>query len=473
MPPSVLEGLASLVDNSLVRQAEGSDGQPRYMMLETVREYGLEQLEASGEANDVRQRHVDWCLDLADLNWGTVVLGPVRAAWLDQLTAEHDNLRAALARLELEGDVETGLRLAGSLSPFWVFRGHLSEGSAWLQQALLGGGSAPAPVRARALFGLGRIAHQQGDYEQATELLRECLSLFREAGDQLSSMIPLLRLGTTATAQGLYERAEPLVEEALAMAQESEQVDWIALGQNELALVALGQGNVARAEALLTESLALHRQLDDPWGTANCLDALGLVDCERGEAARAVARYGESLALRRAVAGPGGIAEWLAGVATVAMGCGQAKPAARLFGAARALGDRAGFVFSMPQRAIYERSEAAARVALGDAEFIAAQDAGRVLPFEDTVAEATDALAAAARPVPAQRGGSVAAGAGLTPREEEILRLLVSGRSNPEIAEALYISRATARTHVSNILAKLGVGSRTEAADVAHRQHLV
>jgi predicted ATPase len=221
----ILDGLASLVDNSLVRQAEGSDGQQRFVMLETIREYGLEQLEARGEADEGFQRHVDWCLGLAERNWGTVVLGPVRAAWLDQLTAEHDNLRAALGRLELEGDAETGLRLAGSLSPFWVFRGHLNEGRGWLDRALLGGGTAPAHVRARALFGLGRIAHQQGDYGQATELLRECFSLFQEAGDRLSSMIPLLRLGTTATAQGLYERAEPVVAEALAMAQASGQSD--------------------------------------------------------------------------------------------------------------------------------------------------------------------------------------------------------------------------------------------------------
>jgi predicted ATPase/DNA-binding CsgD family transcriptional regulator len=470
--PSVLDGLVSLVDNSLVRRAEGLDGQPRYMMLETVREYGLEQLEACGEADDGLQRHVDWCLGLADQNWKAVVLGPLRAAWLNRLTTEHDNLRAALARLELEGDAGTELRLAGSLSPFWIFRGHLSEGRGWLERALARHAEVPAPVRARALFGLGRIAHQQGDYMQATDLLSESVARFRAAGDRLSGMIALLRLGSASIAPGHYDRAEPLVEEVLAMSQGSGQHDLIALGQYELALVALGQGDVARAEALLTESLDQHRSLDDPWGTAKCLDTLGLVDCEQGDAARAGARYHESLAMRRAVAEPGGFAEWLADVATLAMGCGQAKAATRLFGAARALGDQTGFVFFLPQRAIYERAEAAARAALGDLDFVAAQDAGRALPFEDAVAEATGVLAAAARPV--QPAGSAhAAEAGLTAREQEVLCLLVSGRSNPEIAEALFISRATARTHVGNILAKLGVGSRTEAADVAHRQHLV
>jgi DNA-binding CsgD family transcriptional regulator len=173
------------------------------------------------------------------------------------------------------------------------------------------------------------------------------------------------------------------------------------------------------------------------------------------------------------MAEPGGFAEWLAGVATIAMACGQAEQATRLFGAARALGDRTGFVLFLPQLAIYERAEAAARAALGNHGFAAAQDAGRALPFEDAVAGAIDVLATAARPAEPGGGRSHAAGAGLTVREHKVLRLLVSGRSNPEIAEALFISRATARTHVGNILAKLGVGSRTEAADVAHCQHLV
>ena len=154
--PSVLEGLASLVDNSLVRQVEGSDRQPRYVMLETVREYGLEQLEASGEADDGFQRHVDWCLGLAERNWEAIILRTDPGRLARSADHEHDNLRAALARLEIEGDAETGLRLAGSLSPFWVFRGHLSEGRGWLERALASGSRGARSVRAGALFGLGR-----------------------------------------------------------------------------------------------------------------------------------------------------------------------------------------------------------------------------------------------------------------------------------------------------------------------------
>jgi DNA-binding NarL/FixJ family response regulator len=144
-----------------------------------------------------------------------------------------------------------------------------------------------------------------------------------------------------------------------------------------------------------------------------------------------------------------------------------------LFGAARTVGDRNGFVFFLPQPPIHDRAEAATRAALAERACDPMQETGRALPFEDAVPEATDVRAAVPSPICARRAGSAGGGAGLTAREHEVLRLLVSGRSNPEIAAALFISRAAARTHVANILGKLGVGSRTEAADVAHRRQLV
>ena len=159
-------------------------------------------------------------------------------------------------------------------------------------------------------------------------------------------------------------------------------------------------------------------------------------------------------------------------MATLAVGGGQAETAARLLGATRALCHRAGCAFHLPLRAAYERAEADARTALGDGRFAAASVAGAALPFDEAVAEAAGVLATASAAAPLGQATG-AARAGLTLRELDVLRLLVAGRSNPEIAEALFITRATARTHVANILAKLGVGSRTEAADYAHRHGLV
>ena len=471
-PGAVLDGIASLADKSLLRQEVGPDGEPRYLMLETVREFGLERLEASGEAEAVRRAHAEWCLALAERNWAAVFLGPMRAEWLDRVTAEHDNLRAALAWLEGTGDAEAGLRLAGYLSPFWTIRSHFVEGQGWLERLLARGAGAPGPVRARALFGLGRIAHLQGEYGRASAALAESHALLLAAGDRVTGIMVLLRLGTTTAAQGDYPRAARLLEDALAMARDVANQYWTAVALSELGQVAFGRGDMARTAALTEEALALYERLADPWGTAVCLESLGLVACARGDLAGAAARFRESRALRWRVGEPVGVAAWLAGAATLAFASGLAERAARLFGAMRALFDRAEYAFQLLQRTTYERAEAKARAMLGEAGFAAAVEAGGALPFADAVAEAERVLADSA----SVRPGAIPVGtaaAGLTARERDVLRLLVAGRSNPEIAEALFVTRATARTHVANILAKLGVGSRTEAADYAHRHGLV
>jgi predicted ATPase len=139
-----LEGVTSLVDRSLLQQADGTDGEPRFVMLETVREFALELLEESGEEVEVRRRHATWCLRLAANAGPDLYGGPEQIRWLDRLEAEHDNLRAALEWAERTGTSETGLRLVGALYWFWYVRGHLSEGRRWLERALARGTHAPA-----------------------------------------------------------------------------------------------------------------------------------------------------------------------------------------------------------------------------------------------------------------------------------------------------------------------------------------
>jgi hypothetical protein len=189
-------------------------------------------------------------------------------------------------------------------------------------------------------------------------------------------------------AQGDYAGATRLLEDALAMARDAGHEDWTAITLSELALVAYGRGDMVRAAALADEALTLHQRLADPWGTAICLETLGLVALARGDLSDAAARYWESLALRQGVGEPGGYAAWLAGVATLAAEGGHAESAARLFGATRALSNRTGYLFHLPQRDTFERAEAQAREVLGAAGFAAASDAGRALPLEEAVAAA-------------------------------------------------------------------------------------
>ena len=394
----VLDGVASLAASSLLKRETGPDGEPRYRMLETVREFGLERLEASGESEAVRRAHASWCLALAEQNWEFVFMSPIRASWLNLISAEHDNLRAALTWLE-GGDAEAALQLAGHLSPYWFFRGHLVEGRGWLERLLALGRQASGPVRARALFGLGRIAHQRGEYGGASAALAESYALLQAAGDRRTGAMVLLRLGSTMTAQGDYDRAAQVLNEALAMSREMDHDDWTALARSELGHAAYGRGDLAAAAAWAQEALAGHQRLADPWGTALDLELLALIACTQGDPTAAASWFAESLESRRAVDEPGGLADWLAGAATVAAASGQAQPAVRLFAAARALGERTGYVFHLPRRATYERGEASAERGLGQRAVVAVREAGRVLPLEEAIAEAAalvDELAASA-----------------------------------------------------------------------------
>ena len=196
----VLDVLASLMDKSLLHRAETKDGEVHFWMLETVKEYVLERLEAAGEEEEIRRAHATHYLALAE-EARPELQGPRQTEWFDRLENEHDNLRTALRWAFEGGDPEMALRLTAKLWWFWYKRGHLSEARRWLEEALENSAS-PTPARAEALDGAGVLARNQSDYEQAQAWLEECLILRRKLGDKAGTSTVLIDLGTVAGDRG-------------------------------------------------------------------------------------------------------------------------------------------------------------------------------------------------------------------------------------------------------------------------------
>src|SRR6266487_2431878 len=339
MPADVLDGVASLIDKSLLRLLEQGGEEPRLLMLATIREYGLETLVASGEMESTRRAHASYYLRLseqAELELG----GPQQAAWLDCLEREHDNLRAALqGSLEQTGDDEAeqsigdgreiALRLGAALRLFWWGRGHWSEGRTFLERALAAGVSLAdtridPSVRAKALFAAAHLAFVQSDYARTEVLCEGSLALYRELGDQYGIAYSLYWLGNVAWVRGNTTAARSLIEEALALFREVDDREGAAGSLFSLALVASSQGEYARACALYEESLAIHRELGNKRGIAHSLSQLAqtLFDSQ-GEQARVRSLLEEGLALSREVGFKEGIAAARCLFGQVALGQGD------------------------------------------------------------------------------------------------------------------------------------------------------
>jgi predicted ATPase/DNA-binding CsgD family transcriptional regulator len=469
----VFEGIASLTDKSLLRQAEQDIDEPRYGMLETVREFGLEQMAASGEEEATRRAHADWYIQMAERTWEGFD-ARADAAWLDQIEADHDNIRAVLVWLDQTRDSAELLRLAGLLWPFWHRHSHRLEGRGWLARALdraLSKG-VPDAARPRPLYGAAYLARNRGEYDRANALATECLTLSVELGDDQAASRALQLLAFVSLAQGDYDRATTHAKEALALNEKlGDGGTWTAWVRSDLAMAAYGQGDLTFAAHILEETLDLYYTFAEPFGTALTLGYLGLVTTDQGDHEGAAARFAASLPLWQQMGNRENQSEWLASVAALAASRLEAERAARLFGAADALCNTLGHAFTLPERATFERGVDAARTSLGAAGFMIAEAAGQALPLERALAEASTFLTSVK--APETEPINKISDPGLTPREIDVLRLLVAGHSNPQIAETLFISPRTATTHVTNFLAKLGVTNRTEAAARATRDSLI
>ncbi|MCS7197191.1 MAG: tetratricopeptide repeat protein [Candidatus Bipolaricaulota bacterium] len=418
----IMDLLLNLVSKSLV---VFSDEDARYRLLETVRQYARDKLLETGEAVQVRTRHRDWFLALAE-RAESALQGPDQALWLKRLELEHDNLRAALEWSST--DPETGLRLASALWLFWYLRGYVSEGREWLKQFLEKAPEAPSSLRAKALYGASMLARAQDDYALATKLLEESLALYRAAKDNRGVALALGNLGIIAFARGDYARATKLHEESLEHFRQLHDKIGIASALSELGNVALYQNDLERAERLLEESLALSRAAQDDQGIALALRRLGAVLFQKGERARAKALLQESLELYRGLGAVPGLAsvfnslgmvalqegdlqragtllrqslahyrdvgdKWhialcLDRLAQVAAAQGDWKRAVRLMGAEEALREAIGAPLPPSEHAGHEQTLTKAHEHLDEESFAAAWADGYAMKFEEAIAYA-------------------------------------------------------------------------------------
>jgi len=293
----VPDGVGSLVDKSLLDQQEQASGEPRFRMLETIREYGLECLTVSGEEQAIRRAHAEYYLALVE-EAEPALMGPEQTSWLDRLEAEHDNVRAALHWAEEGGDAEIGLRLAGAVCQFWLIRGYLREGQERLARLLgLAEASPHTAVRAKVLTRAGHLAHNLGDFTAARALFEESLARWRALGDPQGIATSLNDVGWVVLCQGDYAMARSLSQESLARWRALGDPQGIATALHNLGRVAHCQGEYAAARALHQESLALRRAREDRRDIAFSLTHLGWAMHKQGDSRGATTLLEEALAL--------------------------------------------------------------------------------------------------------------------------------------------------------------------------------
>jgi predicted ATPase/serine/threonine protein kinase/DNA-binding CsgD family transcriptional regulator len=269
-----LDGIASLVDKSLLQQTEQEGEEPRFVMLETIRDYGLERLTVNGEMEATRQAHAVYYLALAE-EAEPQLLSNQQITWLELLDLEHENLRAAmhwlLERGQVEQNMEMALSLGAALEQYWVVRGYHNEGRTFLDRSLAASEGSATPVRAKALSAAGRLALNQGDFERGEVLCQQHLKLCRELGDTAGIALSLQRLAVVAWVRNNTTAAYALTEEALALWGELGDKSFIAWALNWLATMTCQQGEYARGLALCEESLAIYRQLENKMRMADVL----------------------------------------------------------------------------------------------------------------------------------------------------------------------------------------------------------
>ncbi|KAF0963186.1 protein kinase domain-containing protein [Rhodococcus sp. T7] len=464
-PDELLDTLTSLADKSiLIREEHGSV--VRFRMLETLREYGYEKLEQTGETVTLRRRHRNWYEALAlasEKEW----ISARQLDWIARLKREQPNLREAL-EFDVDDDPAAGLRTAAALFLFWSSQGIYNEGRRWLEQLIALQSGPPTREWAKAIYCASVMANVQGDLETGAALVAEGRTLAAQTSDPMMRAFVSFADGMLALLGGDPVRARSHLEPAFAEFSER--------GERTLAVAALYPLGTAYGLSGLTEEaverheriLAITKKYGEKMYRSHSLWALGIAEWQKGDADRAVRLLDEALELTKQVRSPRVVASCLAGLAWIGVEQHDALRAAVLLGAADELARAIGSSAVIHSNLIVYHEECAekARKKLGDKAFAAAKRKGEQLGFDAAIAyalhEQPSGVSTPDTDTPAQ----------LTKRELQVADLIAEGLTNQAIADRLVISPRTAQGHVEHILAKLGFTSRTQvAAWVVERTH--
>ena len=388
---SSLDSIAILVDHSMVRQVTDPDGDSRFSMLETIREYALEQLEASGEREDTEARKIAYLTALTEqAEFAPLVAG--REPLLAILEREDANIRDTLLWLLETGEQEHALRLAGALSFSWIAQSRYREVRSWLAPLLADRNLGNPTVRGRALAGFGYMAIFQRDLPRAESAFAKALVLARAEENPLLTSISLIGSGVVAEIQDNHKRAVTLLKEALALSRTLDDSNLAASiassAHANLGASAHGIGQLPLAHTHHLEALALRREIKSPLGVCRSLDDLGDVARDMGDYPRALAYYRESLAMAAEHQDRRLLADLFTGVASIAVAWDQPERAIRLLAMADSLRETAGIpiLFAFDSVA-HARVVSAARTVLDDDAFTSSSEAGKVMSMNEAITE--------------------------------------------------------------------------------------
>jgi predicted ATPase/class 3 adenylate cyclase len=387
---TVLDGLATLIDQSMVRSSEAGNGELRFTMLETIREFAVERLALSGERDDLQRAHAEHFRNLAE-EAELRLTREDRAVWLTRLEAENDNLRAALDWAERTDDPDTGLRTASAIWRFWQQRGHLSEGRARLERLLaMPSAAARAPLRARALGALGGIAYWQNDNPVTRAAYEEAVEIARDVGDATLLASALLDLSFIPFMEHDADRAESILREGLATAQEAGDRLLTADFWDSIGFLEVVRGKPAAAIPLRRRAIEIFREEGDVWKMANSLLGLAMMSRMAGDVDAARSHLREALEMFTQARDTMSISAVLTGLALVALGDGLPERAARFVGSSARIRDELGG--GIPPELIGRWGDPAndAKQALGDDAYDRARAEGYAMDIESAVAYATE-----------------------------------------------------------------------------------